>query len=333
MNADVMAEWFRRRGCRLLRSTSSYWYEASPRVYQAFPFHWLIEPSEQELRSLLVANRAIALRYSTPLTAPVGKVSYHMVCDEPAYCLKNLPRQVRQNVRHGLDYARIEPITLSRLAEEGWRLRQETLARQGRASAEDEVWWRRLCLSAEGLPGFEAWGALHEGQLAASFLAFHGEGCFTLLYEQSTSESLGFRVNNAIYFAVTQAAFQHPDVSFVFSGLHSLDADAGIDQFKLRMGFTARPVRQRVVFHPLLAPLCRPGHRVIRSMLNSGAHSPMLTKTEGMMRFYLEGRRNLDQQDWPECLAACKDELLKVLEAAPPAGKPALGRGVAASLR
>ncbi len=69
MNADIFAEWFRRQGYRVLRTPSSYWYEASSRVYQAFPYHWLIEPPEQELRGLLVKNNAIAVRYSAPLTS------------------------------------------------------------------------------------------------------------------------------------------------------------------------------------------------------------------------------------------------------------------------
>jgi len=27
-----------------------------------------------------------------------------------------------------------------------------------------------------------------------------------------------------------------------------------------------------------------------------------LGKTEGMLRFYLQGRRPLDEQNWPECM-------------------------------
>ena len=156
MNAEVFAEWLRRQGYRVIRTPSSYWFEASSRVYQAFPYHWVIEPSERELNDLLLQQNAIALRYSTPLTVPQGKVSYHVVCEDPAYDLPLLPRQTRQNVRKGLEYAHVEPIPLPRLATEGWRLRLDTLNRQGREAAESEAWWHRLCMSAEDLPGFEA---------------------------------------------------------------------------------------------------------------------------------------------------------------------------------
>ena len=95
MNAETFAEWLRRQGYHVVRTPSSYWYETSSRDYQAFPYHWVIEPDEGELNQLLRQNRAIALRYSTPFTAPRGKLSYHVVCQDPAYELATLPRQAR----------------------------------------------------------------------------------------------------------------------------------------------------------------------------------------------------------------------------------------------
>jgi glycosyltransferase involved in cell wall biosynthesis len=85
MNADTFAEWFRRQGYRVVRTPSSYWYEAGARAYQAFPYHRLIEPSEQELRGLLLKSNGAALRYSAPVTSARGKVSYHVVCQDLWY--------------------------------------------------------------------------------------------------------------------------------------------------------------------------------------------------------------------------------------------------------
>jgi hypothetical protein len=320
MNAKVFAEWLRRQGYRVVRTASSYWYEASPRVYQAFPYHWLIEPSERELWGLLVRNNAIALRYSTPVISPRGKVSYHVVCQDPAYDLPSLSRQARQNVRRGLEYARVEPIPLSRLATEGWKLRQDSLERQGRVGAETEEWWQRLCTSAEDLPGFEAWGAIHDGELVACFLVFICDHHFTLPHEQSASAHLEHRINNAIFFAVAQAAFKHPGISEVFFCLHSLDAPDSVDQFKFRMGFTAKPVRQRVVFHPVLAPVFnRASHAALQRLVCRYPDNPTWAKAEGMLRFHLEGKLAPAKQDWPECLADRRSELL---EASSRSGKP-----------
>jgi hypothetical protein len=319
MNPENFANWLRRQGYRVVRTRSSYWYEADLRVYQAFPYHWVIEPSERELRGLLVGNNAIALRYSTPVTSPRGKVSYHVVCDDPAYDLPSLGRQTRQNVRRGREYASIEQIPISRLASEGWRLRRDSLERQGRLGAETEEWWQRLCTSAEDLPGFEAWGAIHGGELVASFLAFTCDHTFTLPHEQSASAHLEHRTNNAIFFAVTQEAFRRPSISEVFFCLDSLDAPASMDQFKFRMGYRAKPVRQRVVFHPLLAPLFNQAtYAGVNWLLDLRTDSAALAKAKGMIHFYLEGKRPPAEQDWPECLSSRRSESLEALQGSAP---------------
>ena len=102
-------------------------------------------------------------------------------------------------------------------------------------------------------------------------------------------------------------------VSGIFFTLHSLDAPESVDEFKFRMSFTAIPVRQRVVFHPLLQPFVssRTHNGVVR-LLQRWPDSPFLAKAEGMMRFYLAGREPLDAQPWPQCVAGQKAQLLSV---------------------
>ena len=308
MNAGVFAEWFRRQGYKVLRTPSSYWVEASPRVYQAFPYDWIIEPPEEELRGLLLKNNAIALRYSAPVKATEGKLSYHVVCEDTGYDLKCLCRQTRQNVKRGLQSVNIEPIPIARLATEGWDLRRDTLERQGRTGAETREWWQQLCTSAKGLPGFEAWGGMSNGHLVASFLGFRCDNCYHLLHEQSSTAHLESRSNNAIFYFVTCEALKRDGISKVFFCLQSLDAPPSVDQFKFRMGCTAKPVRQRVVFHPWIKPIVNNlTHRAVTRLLQRNQENRILSKAEGMFRFYLQGKRAPENQDLPECLSDCRD--------------------------
>ena len=159
MNAEVFAEWLRRQGHRVLRTKCSYWFDASPLVYQAFPYHWLIQPDEEELAHFLWRNWAIALRYSTPIEKPLGRTSYHVVYESSTYTLDILDRRSRQNVRKGLKGCRIEQVPLSRLADEGWALEMDTVSRQGRRAKIDRARWKQRYSSASDLPGFEAWGS------------------------------------------------------------------------------------------------------------------------------------------------------------------------------
>ena len=91
----------------------------------------------------------------------------------------------------------------------------------------------------------------------------------------------------------------------ILYGLHSLDAPSSVDEYKIRMGYTAKPVRQRVVFNPYVRPFLNPVTMGFAHGLQRIAPgNPTLSKAEGMLRFYREGKRSLEDQDWPH--AACQ---------------------------
>src|SRR5512140_2083084 len=100
MNAEIFAEWMRRQGHRIYHTDSSYWYDAGPRVLQAFPYHRLISPDKRETHDLMIKHGIVALRYSAPLTFPKGVVSYHIVLRMP-YELALLKSQTRNGIRRG----------------------------------------------------------------------------------------------------------------------------------------------------------------------------------------------------------------------------------------
>jgi len=320
MNAETFAEWLRRQGHHVVRTASSYWYDAGPRVYQAFPYHWLIQPPARELRELLIGKGAMALRYSVPFDASDGKVSYHVVLESSTpYSLETLRAQARNGVRRGLSVCQVERIPVERLAEEGWLLQQDTLDRQGRSRSMGQADWQRICLAAKNLPGFEAWGAIVEGELAASVLTARIDDTCYVPYAQSLRKYLNKYVNNALFYTFSRELLSRPGVNKVFYCLHSLDAPESVDEFKFRMSFTPKPVRQRVVFSPLLMPVCNSaGYAITERLLHRYPDNPMLAKAEGMLRFYLEEKRPADRQDWPECLTDRREELTQSLNLASP---------------
>ena len=140
---EIFAEWLRRQGATVLQTPSTYWYESVPRVYQAFPYHWLIDPDKQEVASMF-AKGALAIRYSTPMDSQVGAPSYHVVYEQSEYDIATLTSKARNHVKKGLSVAAVEPISFDRLASEGWELRWDTLVRQGRQRAGNERWWKKL---------------------------------------------------------------------------------------------------------------------------------------------------------------------------------------------
>jgi hypothetical protein len=310
MNPEIFAEWMRRQGHRVYRTASSYWYEAGPHILQAFPYHWLINPSEDETNELMTANRVISLRYSTFLNSPVGKISYHIILHNP-YDMEMLKAHARNGVKRGLSRCTVEQISFERLATEGWLLQRDTLDRQNRLKSMLQSEWECICRSAFDLPGFEAWAAISNGELAAAVIVCQIGHTWCVPYALSHRRFLNDHVNNALFYSVSRNLLARDNVEGIFFTVQSLDAPASVDDFKLRMGLIPKPVRQRVEFHPWLRPVATPAaHKVLTNILHHDNENPLIAKAEGMLRFYVEGKQPFTCQHWPECLTSHKDELL-----------------------
>ena len=317
MNAEIYAEWLRRQGQRVIRTKSSYWHGQGWGVFQAFPYHWLIDPGRAELRDLMLRHGALALRYSTP--APDGQIGdgqiedgrngdgrnqdadrsrrqtrdscYHVVYTGDDYGFETLGAWTRKNVRRGLRNCSIEPISSARYLEQGWELRLDTLARQRRRVRETKRRWQSRYAAASGLDGFEFWAAEVRGRLAATLVTFPMDGWAYMLYQQCHSDYLREHVNNALSFVVTQTLIRRPHIHAIFYGMQSLDAPASVDEFKFRMGYEAKTVGQRIAFHPCLAPLVNHyTHRAARYLRAWNPASRVLAKAEGLFRFGLAAR-------------------------------------------
>jgi len=207
----------------------------------------------------------------------------------------------------------VKPISFEQYAEEGWNLQRDTELRQGRETSNAKEKWRNMVLSAAGLEGFEVWGAIIDDKIAAAVFFVQLDDCINLLFQQSLCEFLPFRVNNALSFVVTQELINRPSVKLLHYGLHSLDAPETLDKFKLSMGYSACPVRQRVVFHPAVPRAAIPSaNKVLQAAGKFFPKNNTLSKAEGFLKFYINGRLPIADQHLPELVANRKEELIQI---------------------
>lgn len=292
MNADAYAQFLNRLGHRVVPTRSAHWYDASRYFYMSAPPHRLYQPDERELRAVTRQPRCLGARFATPL-AGSGKLSFQIVCDNPSYGLESLSGNIRSKVRRGLKRCEVGPVAFANLARDGRKANEDTLGRQGRdgggLTAER---WDRFWAAAESTPGMEGWGAWCDQTLAAFLVTVTFDDGVEFLVARSSSDTLGAYPNNALIFHVTQEMLtrrQAPQITF---GLESLEPVGPLDQFKFGMGFQARPLRQRVVFHPVLQALLR--HRPVRALFRQwsehrGSQGTFWRKASGLLRFAEEG--------------------------------------------
>jgi lipopolysaccharide/colanic/teichoic acid biosynthesis glycosyltransferase len=90
----------------------------------------------------------------------------------------------------------------------------------------------------------------------------------------------------------------------------------------------AKPVRQRVAFHPWLAPAADAlGRRLLPRLARCTPGTP-LAKAAGMVRMHVEGNRPVADQRWPACLEAPRNGVRSAATRhAPPATEPVSSAG------
>jgi hypothetical protein len=291
MDSARYADFLRAIGHRVTQTRSAYWYDASRLFLLAAPPHRTYEPAADELKVGRRGLPCLGLRFAAPLHGP-GKLSYQIVCDNRAYGMDALSANIRSKVRRGLKRCRIEPVPFAVIAVEGRRAHQDTLARQGRDGVLEGERWDRFWTAAAATPGVEGWAAWSGDVLAAFLVTVTFEDGVEFLLARSCSDELNAYPNNALIFQIAEEMLVRRGVPEITFGLESLEPVGPLDQFKFGMGFQPRPLRQRVVFHPLIGALLR--HAPVRALFRRwtgryGAEAVFWRKAAGLLRFAEEG--------------------------------------------
>jgi hypothetical protein len=285
--ADHFARFLTATGHRVVRTESAHWYDASRLCWLSLPSHRLLDPPREELREVLRRGRCLGARFPAPLEGR-GKVSYQIVCEDREYRLDHLSANVRSKVRRGLRRCEVRRVPFDELAARGLAADRDTLARQGRLARLSRERWPRYWSAAAATPGMEGWAAFVAGEMAAFLVTVQFDDCVEFLLARSRSDLLQAYPNNALLFVVTEEMLVRRRVRAITFGLESLEPVGPLDQFKFSMGFHQRPIRQRVVFHPLVGVLMRMRPLrtgVYRWARHHGAEGAFWKKAAGLLRF------------------------------------------------
>jgi hypothetical protein len=257
MNVDNYREYLERIGHCVIKSESGYWFDAGPRMYESIPPFAQINPSEDEIRYLFRRHHMVGIKYCTDMNIMVGKPSFLYVCEDPSYAIDSLGRQTRRKIRQGLKECQVHRIDFECLYTQGMPANQDTLARQKRSDSnfDNPAGWRRFCQAASQVEGALAWGAFVGDQLTAYTFGFVIDDYCILIYQMSRTEIIHLHINQALTYTATREILSLPDIHCVSQGHETIRDLPGLDTYKVRMGYTKRPLRQVVKLHPLAKPV------------------------------------------------------------------------------
>jgi hypothetical protein len=285
------AGFLRATGHRVFEVGPAYWYDAAPAFFMSTPSHRLLRPDREVLRALFRRQPCLGLRFPGPLDGP-GRPSYQIVCDRRDYRIEQLSANTRSKVRRGLRRCAVGPLTASEAAAEGRRANADTVARQDRRGPLGERRWESFWNAAARTTGLEIWGARAEGELAAFLVTVLLDDRVEFLLARSRSDRLDAYPNNALIFTVAEEMLVKRGIRQITFGLEALEDVDALEDFKYGMGFRREPLRQRVVFHPLVRALLRQGaivRGIERKARQGGPRGAFWRKAAGLVHFAREG--------------------------------------------
>ncbi|RKY10262.1 MAG: hypothetical protein DRP66_00135 [Planctomycetota bacterium] len=298
--SNPMVEFFERLGHKVIESNGAWWCEIQPKVLLALPFYKLIEPSEPEIDELMKKYKLRAMRYPAPLSA-YGFVSSITVNTDKNYDMPSLHQKARNQTRRGLENCEVERLDFDWLIDNGLPLNISTAQRQRRESHyADPAYWRKYCRAAKAVDGVSAWGAFIEGNLAAFLISVAAEGNWQeWVVNHSLTELRNKYANNALSFTVARHFLRDERSEGICYGLGSLEETGKLDHFKKRMGWTVKPVKQRLVFSRSLSMISALTQGPIPALIGKMfPQSYTVRKASAMLRLYRNQIRGIpDSED------------------------------------
>ena len=298
LKSNSMVDFFERLGHKVIRTQSSWWYDVQSGVFLTIPYYKEITPSEEEIGNLMKSEKLRALRYPTTLDS-LGFLSNITVNTNSNYDISSLHQKARNQTRRGLENCKVEQLDFDWLIDNGLPLNISTAKRQGRESHySNPIYWAKYCQAAKATEGVSAWGAFIEDQLAAFLISVTTENNWQeWVVNHSLTQLRNKYSNNALSFTVAQQFLKNEKSNGICYGLGSLEETGQLDHFKSRMGWTVRPIKQRLIFSKKLKLVFSLAQEPSLKLLNMVfPKNYTVCKLTNMIRFYRQQTYNIPSE-------------------------------------
>jgi hypothetical protein len=247
-----LAGFMEKRGHRVREKRGILFHAVGYGMYISLPYHVIVEWSPSEAAEAVRALGVSGIRY--PSKQWPGLVSGLYVCRQRDYGLSTLHRNFRSNVRHGLPYVEVRPVTEEELLTQAPEMNRKAMKRQGRYDPEfcELNRWRRFVRAVGESPCIEVIGAFVDGQLAAYNVNCFEDGYIQILYRVSDLRFEDRYPTKVLDFHVTSRLVTNPAVEAVSMGWGPLIPHQGHHEYKTRLGYQFEPSSSVISLHPLV---------------------------------------------------------------------------------
>jgi hypothetical protein len=254
MSTGQCAAFYEAAGYVVVRTASASWYNASSRIYRSLPDSRCIEPTQEELRTLLVSRRLLGVEFATRQ----GRgYRCHYYCARSGYDERVLHRTFQQSVRRARAACTVRELSFDDLHRLGAPVNHDVRARRRWVDPHliDPTLWRRYCDAGKATPGVVVFGCFAAGELASWIAGVVEDRTCYGLQMMSRADLRSLRPNNLLYYQFTTAMLARDDVNCVNTGLEPTPPAGNMDRFKRYAGYSKEPCQLAAAIHPAVGAI------------------------------------------------------------------------------
>lgn len=216
------------------------------------------------------------------------------LCDSSSYSCNKLSGHALRDIRYALKNLRIETIDWETFFKHAFDAFRDTRFRVGLSDGTQKCFRQRFWPISKN-PAYRIIGAW-KGDILVAFIVLvvvndfvEIDGVFSTNLHRSMCPNDALINYTLDHFLVQQKLRV---VSFGLSSIQSKVINTGLHDFKIKVGFNAKPVYRVFVFHPFLRPpICRPILACVQWLLKLKPNNRKLRKAFGVLSLCLNKKK------------------------------------------
>lgn len=295
VSLDAYGDALKKKGIRTLSGKcGTMWTRYESAALVRVPAFDTEPVSQQEARQLLWQSRAAVMNFPLEPDEMRPANAWLYICRDHSYAVDKLASEVRRHVRRAQGSLRIEPLEKEVLLKHGFQAYRDTRTRLGLSDGSFGHFLKRFEVYSSN-PGHYAVGAWKGDKLAAFVSLIVVDKWVVIEGSFSATPELALRPNNGLAHYVLDHFLVKRDfqtVSFGTSSIQESSQESGLHDYKVRIGFEAKPIHRAFELHPLLRPFANSvTHWSLKAALRLKPGDRKLLKAIGVFKCLLSAKR------------------------------------------
>lgn len=265
-----------------------FWFNYEKKSVSRAPAFILDEPHVNEISNVFKILKPLILTYNTEPGSPGDTNAYLYITSDKNYSLEKINKNGRRDARIAQRNLEFKFLDWDYISAHGFKAYADTRQRHNLSDGTREA-FEKIIDECKGNPAFKALAAVKPGydDVYGFLKLLEVEDWVEITSSYSMTEHLSLCPNNGLFNYALEYYLADGSINTVSYGVSSIQKESkkeGLHNFKMRIGFDAKPIKRKFIINPSYKFLFnKVSYGFSRILLKIFPSSRKLKKIEGVM--------------------------------------------------